>query len=102
MPRSRKTMASAPPMIPPTNLTGWKTKSAVLGAVAVALALAGLAAGTGEQGGARAGRPQTAGGKGGQKGAPGRGEAGSGNNKNPAPVIGVISPGFVKGEVTKV
>src|SRR6266478_8535619 len=96
MPRSRKTKASAPPMIAPTNLTGWKTKSAVLGAVAVALALAVLAARTGEQEGARAGRPEAADGKRWQTVAPGRVEPASGTIKIAAPVMGVIAQVLVK------
>jgi HlyD family secretion protein len=83
-------------MIAPTNLTGWKTKSAVLGAVAVALALAVLAARTGEQEGARAGRPEAADGKRWQTVAPGRVEPASGTIKIAAPVMGVIAQVLIK------
>ena len=89
-------------MIAPTNLTGWKTKSAVLGAVAVALALAVLAARTGEQEGARAGRPEAADGKRWQTVAPGRVEPASGTIKIAAPVMGVIAQVLIKVDETKV
>src|SRR5258707_5267597 len=102
MPRARKTKASAPPVIAATNLTGWKTKSAVLGAVAVALALAVLAARTGEQEGARAGRPEAADGKRWQTVAPGRVEPASGTIKIAAPVMGVIAQVLIKVDETKV
>src|SRR5215831_3951388 len=96
MPRSRKIKASAPPMITTTSLTGWKTKAAVLGAVAVALALAVLAARTGEQESARGGRPEAANGKRWQTVAPGRVEPRSGTIKIAAPVMGVIAQVLVK------
>jgi len=80
----------------PRSLTGWKTKSAVLGAVAVALALAVLAARTGGQESARAGRPESADGKRWQTVAPGRVEPISGTIKIAAPVMGVIAQLLVK------
>jgi HlyD family secretion protein len=83
-------------MMTPTSLTGWKTKSAVLGAVAVALALAVLAARTGEQESARAGRPEPVDGKRWQTVAPGRVEPVSGTIKIAAPVMGVIAQVLVK------
>jgi len=83
-------------MITTTSLTGWKTKAAVLGAVAVALALAVLAARTGEQESARGGRPEAADGKRWQTVAPGRVEPRSGTIKIAAPVMGVIAQVLVK------
>jgi HlyD family secretion protein len=82
-------------MMTPTSLTGWKTKSAVLGAVAVALGLAVLAARTGEQE-SRAGRPDPADGKRWQTVAPGRVEPASGTIKIAAPAMGVIAQVLVK------
>src|SRR5438874_10657642 len=96
MPRSRKIKASAPPIMTPRSLTGWKTKSAVLGAVAVALVLAVPAARTGGQESARAGRPESADGKRWQTVAPGRVEPISGTIKIAAPVMGVIAQVLVK------
>jgi HlyD family secretion protein len=83
-------------MMTPTSLTGWKAKSAVLGAVAVALGLAVLAARTGEQESARAGRPEAADGKRWQTVAPGRVEPVSGTIKIAAPAMGVIAQVLVK------
>jgi HlyD family secretion protein len=83
-------------MMTPTSLTGWKAKSAVLGAVAVALGLAVLAARTGEQESARAGRPEAADGKRWQTVAPGRVEPVSGTIKIAAPAMGVIAHVLVK------
>ncbi|TMJ38057.1 MAG: biotin/lipoyl-binding protein, partial [Alphaproteobacteria bacterium] len=80
----------------PRSLTGWKTKSAVLGAVAVALVLAVPAARTGGQESARAGRPESADGKRWQTVAPGRVEPISGTIKIAAPVMGVIAQLLVK------
>jgi HlyD family secretion protein len=96
MPRSRKIKASAPRMMTPTSLTGWKSKSAVLGAVAVALGLAVLAATTGEQESTRAGRPEPADGKRWQTVAPGRVEPVSGTIKIAAPAMGVLAQVLVK------
>ena len=53
-------------------MTAWQTRSAALGAIAVALALAVLAARTGERESARAGRPEGADEKRWQAVAPGR------------------------------
>jgi len=48
-------------MITPKSMTAWQTRSAALGAIAVALALAVLAARTGERESARAARPEAGG-----------------------------------------
>ncbi len=77
-------------------MTAWQTRSAALGAIAVALALAVLAARTGERESARAARPEAAGEKRWQAVAPGRVEPVSGTIKIAAPVMGVIAQVVVK------
>jgi HlyD family secretion protein len=77
-------------------MTAWQTRSAVLGAIAVALALAVLAARTGERESARAGRPDGADEKRWQAVAPGRVEPVSGTIKIAAPAMGVIAQVLVK------
>lgn len=77
-------------------MTAWQTRSAAVGAIAVALALAALAARTGEQEGARAARPEAAGEKRWQAVAPGRVEPVSGTIKIAAPVAGEIAQVLVK------
>lgn len=72
-------------------MTAWQTRSAALGAIAVALALAVLAARTGERESARAARPEAAGEKRWQAVAPGRVEPVSGTIKIAAPVMGVVA-----------
>ena len=77
-------------------MTAWKTRSAAVGAIAVALALAALAARTGERESARAARPEGADEKRWQAVAPGRVEPVSGTIKIAAPVMGVIAQVLVK------
>jgi HlyD family secretion protein len=77
-------------------MTAWQTRSAALGAIAVALALAVLAARTGERESARAARPEAAGEKRWQAVAPGRVEPVSGTIKIAAPVMGVVAQVMVK------
>jgi HlyD family secretion protein len=83
-------------MITPKSMTAWQTRSAALGAIAVALALAVLAARTGERESARAARPEAADEKRWQAVAPGRVEPVSGTIKIAAPVMGVIAQVLVK------
>jgi HlyD family secretion protein len=80
----------------PKSMSGWKSRSAALGAVAVALALAVLAARTGEQESTRATRSDAPDGKRWQTVAPGRVEPVSGTIKIAAPVMGVIAQVLVK------
>ena len=81
----------------PSSMSAWKGRSAAgIGAVAVALALAMLAARTGEQEGARAARPEASDDKRWQTVAPGRVEPASGTIKVAAPVMGVIAQVMVK------
>ena len=81
----------------PSSMSAWKGRSAAcVGAVAVALALAMLAARTGEQEGARAARPEASDDKRWQTVAPGRVEPASGTIKVAAPVMGVIAQVIVK------
>jgi hypothetical protein len=87
MQRSRKTKATTPSMMTPKSMSAWKSRSAVLGAVAVAFALAALAARTGEQENARAARPEAADDKRWQTVVPGRVEPVSGTIKIAAPVM---------------
>src|SRR5262245_57562971 len=77
-------------------MTAWQTRSAALGAIAVALALAVLAAKTGERESARAARPEAADEKRWQAVAPGRVEPVSGTIKIAAPVMGAIAQVLVK------
>jgi HlyD family secretion protein len=83
-------------MIRPKSMTAWKTRSAAVGAVAVALALAVLAARTGERENARAARPEAPHEKRWQAVAPGRVEPVSGTIKIAAPAMGVIAQVLVK------
>jgi HlyD family secretion protein len=78
------------------SMTAWQTRSAALGAIAVALALAVLAARTGERESGRAARPEAAGEKRWQAVAPGRVEPASGTIRIAAPVTGVIAQVMVK------
>jgi len=81
----------------PSSMSAWKGRSAAcVGAVAVALALAMLAARTGEQEGVRAARPEASDDKRWQTVAPGRVEPASGTIKVAAPVMGVIAQVIVK------
>jgi len=81
----------------PSSMSAWKGRSAAcVGAVAVALALAMLAARTGEQEGVRAARPEASDDKRWQTVAPGRVEPASGTIKVAAPVMGVIAQVMVK------
>jgi HlyD family secretion protein len=81
----------------PSSMSAWKGRSAAgIGAVAVALALAMLAARTGEQEGVRAARPEASDDKRWQTVAPGRVEPASGTIKVAAPVMGVIAQVIVK------
>jgi HlyD family secretion protein len=77
-------------------MTAWKTRSAAVGVIAVVLALAALAARTGERESARAARPEAADEKRWQAVAPGRVEPVSGTIKIAAPVMGVIAQVLVK------
>ena len=77
-------------------MSGWKSRSAALGAVAVALALAVLAARTGEQESTRAARSEAPDAKRWQTVAPGRVEPVSGSIKIAAPAMGVIAQVLVK------
>jgi HlyD family secretion protein len=78
-------------------MRAWKGRwAAGVGAVAVALALAVLAARTGEQESARAARPEANDDKRWQTVAPGRIEPASGTIKVAAPVMGVIAQVLVK------
>src|SRR5262249_21663910 len=96
MQRSRKSNATAPSHMMPKSMSGWKSRSAALGAVAAALALAVLAARTGEQESARAPRSEAPDGKRWQTVAPGRVEPVSGSIKGAGPVMGVIAQVLVK------
>ena len=81
----------------PSSMSAWKGRSAAgVGAIAVALALAMLAARTGEQEGARAARPEASDDKRWQTVAPGRVEPASGTIKVAAPAMGVIAQVMVK------
>jgi HlyD family secretion protein len=81
----------------PSSMRAWKGRwAAGVGAVAVALALAVLAARTGEQESARAARPEANDDKRWQTVAPGRIEPASGTIKVAAPVMGVIAQVLVK------
>jgi HlyD family secretion protein len=81
----------------PSSMSAWKGRSAAgVGAVVVALALAMLAARTGEQEGVRAARPEASDDKRWQTVAPGRVEPASGTIKVAAPVMGVIAQVMVK------
>jgi HlyD family secretion protein len=80
----------------PKSLSGWKSRSAALGAVAAALALAVLAARTGEQESTRATRSEAPDAKRWQTVAPGRVEPVSGSIKIAAPAMGVIAQVLVK------
>ena len=81
----------------PSSMSAWKSRSAAgIGAIAVALVLAVLAARTGEQEGARTGRPEASDDKRWQTVAPGRVEPASGTIKIAAPVMGVIAQVLVK------
>jgi HlyD family secretion protein len=81
----------------PSSMSAWKVRwAAGVGAVAVALALAVLAARTGEQESARAARPEASDDKRWQTVAPGRIEPASGTIKVAAPVMGVIAQVLVK------
>jgi HlyD family secretion protein len=77
-------------------MTAWKTRSAAVGAIAIAVALAALAARTGERESARAARPEGADEKRWQAVAPGRVEPVSGTIKIAAPAMGVIAQVLVK------
>jgi HlyD family secretion protein len=83
-------------MITPKSMTAWQTRSAALGAIAVALALAMLATRTGERESASAARPEAAGEKRWQAVAPGRVEPVSGTIKVAAPAMGAIAQVLVK------
>jgi HlyD family secretion protein len=80
----------------PNSMSAWKSRSAALGAVAVALVLAVLAARTGEQESTRATRSEAPDAKRWQTVAPGRVEPVSGSIKIAAPVMGVIAQVLVK------
>src|SRR6201989_2235245 len=81
----------------PSSMSAWKGRSAAgVAAVAVALALAMLAARTGEQEGVRAARPEASDDKRWQTVAPGRVEPASGTIKVAAPAMGVIAQVMVK------
>jgi HlyD family secretion protein len=80
----------------PKSMSGWKSRSAALGAVAAALALAVLAARTGEQESTRATRSEAPDAKRWQTVAPGRVEPVSGSIKIAAPAMGVIAQVLVK------
>jgi len=81
----------------PSSKSVWKTRSAAgIGAAAIALALAVLAARTGEQESARGGRPEASDDKRWQTVAPGRIEPASGTIRIAAPVMGVIAQVLVK------
>src|ERR1700745_3960002 len=81
----------------PSSMSAWKGRSAAgAGAVAGALALARLAARTGEQEGVGAARPEASDDKRWQTVAPGRVEPASGTIKVAAPVMGVIARVMVK------
>ena len=81
----------------PSSMSAWKSRSAAgIGAIAVVLALAVLAARTGEQESARTGRSEPSDDKRWQTVAPGRVEPASGTIKIAAPVMGVIAQVLVK------